>query len=40
LNGLVLFFLTYRITDRDRRTLRRAELPAAGETRADAAALS
>ena len=35
LNALVLFFLTYRLVDYDRRTLRRAELPAAGETRAE-----
>jgi hypothetical protein len=40
LNALVLFFLTYRLTDRDWRTLRRPELPAAGETRTEPAALS
>jgi hypothetical protein len=40
LNALVLFFLTYRLTERDWRTLRRPELPAAGETRTEPAALS
>jgi hypothetical protein len=40
LNALVLFVLTYRLADRDRRTLRRPELPAAGETRTEPAALS
>jgi hypothetical protein len=34
LNALVLFLLTYRLADRDWRTLRRAELPAAAEARA------
>jgi hypothetical protein len=40
LNALVLFFLTHRLTDHDWRTLRRPQLPAAGETRAEAAPLS
>ncbi len=39
LNALVLAFLTHRLTDRDWRALRRAELPAAGETRTEPAAL-
>lgn len=40
LNALVLFGLTLALAQRDWRTLRRAELPAAGETRAEPAALS
>jgi hypothetical protein len=40
LNALVLFGLTLSLAQRDWRTLRRAELPAAGETRAEPAALS
>jgi hypothetical protein len=40
LNALVLAFLTHRLTDRDWRALRRAELPPAGETRTAPAALS
>jgi hypothetical protein len=35
LNALVLFGLTLALTQRDWRTLRRAELPAAGETHAE-----
>ena len=38
LNAAVLFFLTHRLTDHDWRTLRRRELPGAGETRAEAGA--
>ena len=40
LNAGVLFFLTLRLTDYDWRTLRRGELPAAGETHTQPAALS
>ena len=40
LNAVVLAILTQRLTDHDWRTLRRAELPAAGETHTEPAALS
>jgi Family of unknown function (DUF6220) len=40
LNALLLAFLTHRLTDHDWRSLRRAELPAAGETHTQPAALS
>ncbi len=39
LNALILFGLTLVLTQRDWRTLRRAELPAAGETRTEPAAV-
>ncbi len=39
LNALVLFGLTFALAQRDWRTLRRAELPAAGETHTEPAAV-